>query len=72
MMGIPFWKFTAIDGTAALLTVPTQVLLVSYYGGWMLEHFKVVKVVLLCVIGIFVLYHVIQWYRSRTSRSHLA
>src|SRR5690606_11517690 len=25
MMGLPFWKFMLVDGTAALLSVPTQV-----------------------------------------------
>ncbi len=51
MSGIPFWKFTAIDGTAALLTVPTQVLLIAYYGDWILQHLHTFKFSLLGVLG---------------------
>jgi membrane protein DedA with SNARE-associated domain len=43
MMGIPLWKFIAIDGGAALLSVPTQVLLVAFYGEIILAKVKEFK-----------------------------
>ena len=47
LLGVPFSKFIAIDGMAALLSVPTQVILVGIYGDVILENFKTVKIVLL-------------------------
>ncbi len=58
VLGVPAWKFTAIDGTAALLTVPTQVLLVAYYGGKILESFKKFKISLVVVLGLILIYFV--------------
>jgi len=56
-MGIPKWKFIVVDGTAALLTVPTQVLLIAYYGEFMLEFMKEFKVlVILVIVGLAVFY----------------
>lgn len=57
MMGLSFGKFLLVDGTAALLTVPTQVLFVSYYGEFVVEYFKqfkiIVFVILLLTLGIY-------------------
>jgi membrane protein DedA with SNARE-associated domain len=53
MMGLPQWKFGLIDGLAAFLTVPTQVLLVAHYGDEILaivKQFKIALVILL-VLG---------------------
>lgn len=49
-MGVPAWKFILIDGAAALLTVPTQVLLVAYYGDVILDYIKQFKIALLVVL----------------------
>ncbi|NJL24196.1 MAG: DedA family protein [Calothrix sp. SM1_5_4] len=70
MLGLPSWKFGLIDGLAALLTVPTQVLLVVYYGdeilGW-IKRFKIAFVIVLVVIlGIYVFR---SMYRSRSGQS---
>lgn len=56
MMGLPFWKFTLVDGTAALLTVPTQIWLVATYGEDILSLFKQFKMVIaaLIVVGLIV------------------
>ena len=40
-------KFTLTDGTAALLSVPTQVLLMAHYGDQILVHIKQFKIALL-------------------------
>jgi membrane protein DedA with SNARE-associated domain len=53
--GIPTSKFIAVDGTAALLTVPTQVLLVGIYGDTILKNLRSVKLFILGVIAILVI-----------------
>lgn len=44
LLGIPIWKFLAVDGIAALLSVPTQVYIVAKYGRVVLEYLKEVKI----------------------------
>ncbi len=48
--GISYAQFLAIDGMAALLTVPTQVILMAFYGQEILGILKNVKIVLAVVI----------------------
>lgn len=52
LMGVSFYKFLFIDGLAALLSVPTQVLLVAYYGKEILENIKEFKIGLAIIIGV--------------------
>jgi membrane protein DedA with SNARE-associated domain len=52
LMGIPLWKFVLVDGMAALLTVPTQVLLVAYYGEVILAKIKEFKIALLIILAV--------------------
>jgi membrane protein DedA with SNARE-associated domain len=54
MLRFPAWKFALIDGIAALISVPTQILLLAFYGEVILKFIKQFKIVLLClfVIGI--------------------
>ena len=40
MMGVSSWKFLLVDGCAALLSVPTQVVLVALYGKQIIETFR--------------------------------
>lgn len=54
LMGVPLWKFIAIDGTAALLSVPTQVLLVAFYGEVILAKIKEFKLILAGIIGVLI------------------
>lgn len=66
MMGLPFWKFTLVDGTAALLTVPTQVWLVATYGEEILGVFKQFKIALFSILGTgLAIYFGRRWYLSR-------
>lgn len=55
LLGVPIWKFILIDGMAALVSVPTQVLLVAYYGEIILAKIKEFKMVLGAVILIALL-----------------
>lgn len=43
-LGVPAWAFLLTDGTAALISVPTQVLLVSFYGADILIYMKKFKI----------------------------
>jgi membrane protein DedA with SNARE-associated domain len=53
-LGVAPWKFTAVDGTAALLSVPTQVLLLSFYGEEILGMIKQFKITLLVIFSIII------------------
>jgi membrane protein DedA with SNARE-associated domain len=53
-MGVPIWKFIAVDGGAALISVPTQILLVGYYGDVILNNFKPIKMVLFGVLAVVI------------------
>ena len=60
LMGVSFSKFILVDGTAALLSVPTQVILVATYGEVILEKIKEFKMVLFAIIGIAILIYLIK------------
>lgn len=64
MMGLPPLKFLAVDSLAALVSVPTQIFLISYYGKEILENFKAIKIVLgaALVIG-----GIVYFIRSRNT-----
>lgn len=55
MMGLSFTKFLAIDAIAAGISVPTQVLLVAFYGETILVYFRQFKIALLIILGLAVL-----------------
>ena len=66
MMGLPFWKFSLVDGLAALLTVPTQVWLVATYGEEILGAFKQFKIAVFSLLaGGLIFYFGRRWYMSR-------
>lgn len=69
MMGIPLWKFIMIDGLAALLSVPTQVLLVAYYGEVILSKVREFKMwlggILLALLVIWLIRKLIAFVRNR-------
>lgn len=52
LLGIPLWKFLAIDILAAGLSVPTQVYFVATYGEIILEKMTEFKMYLLMVLGV--------------------
>jgi membrane protein DedA with SNARE-associated domain len=66
ILGIPVWKFVAIDATAALLSVPTQVWLVANYGEEILEHFHEYKLALLVVCMIA---FAVWWFRKKAKEN---
>lgn len=60
LMGIPLWKFILVDGLAALISVPTQVILVAYYGELILAKIKEFKLILAGIILAVVVFWIIR------------
>lgn len=54
IMKVPVWKFLAVDGSAALISVPTQVLIFATYGEVILDKFKEFKIILGIVFLLFI------------------
>ncbi len=52
MMGVPVYKFLMIDGTAALISVPTQVVLVALYGDVIIDKLKQFKLYMFSAMAI--------------------
>ena len=50
IMRIPYWKFASIDGGAALVSVPSQVILVSLYGEAIVSSLKQTEIVLFSIL----------------------
>ncbi|MCX6128543.1 MAG: DedA family protein [Proteobacteria bacterium] len=66
MMGLSSLKFVAVDATAAAISVPTQVLLVAFYGETILIYFRQFKIVLAVLIGLGLVFYLISWLRRRS------
>jgi len=71
LMGISLWKFVTIDGIAALVSVPTQVLLVAFYGDVILEQFKKFKLILLGIIAAVVVDTNLDFWPYKQLAQHL-
>lgn len=54
-LGVKTWIFLLVDGTAALFSVPTQVLLVSFYGREILMKISPFKFYLLIALAVALL-----------------
>lgn len=52
LLGISFWKFLAIDGLAALISVPTQVYFVATYGEIILDKMAEFKMYVLALLAL--------------------
>ena len=65
-LGLSPAKFLAVDGTAALLSVPTQVFLVAFFGQAILENIKQFKIVLFVILGVLaIIWLGKRWYKKR-------
>ena len=61
---ISFFQFTLVDGIAALLTVPTQVILVGIFGETIISHLKEFVFLLSVVVVIFITVIVIRKFKD--------
>ncbi|CAN5639128.1 DedA family protein [soil metagenome] len=65
-MGLSAWKFLAVDSIAAIISVPTQIYFVSFYGREILHYFKTAKLFILGVIAIgTIVFFFNKWRESR-------
>lgn len=60
-MGLSPYKFIAVDAFAALISVPTQVLLVSFYGGEILKYLKEFKLIVFGILAVVGLYFLLRF-----------
>ena len=72
LLGIPLWKFCAIDGLASLISVPTQVYFVATYGRVVLVYLKEVKVYLLAIAAAALVIWLIRKIYLKNVRKNLA
>jgi len=70
MMGLSTAKFVMVDALAAGISVPTQVLLVAFYGEHILIYFKQFKIVLAVIIALVAGYYLARWLRRRSARKN--
>jgi membrane protein DedA with SNARE-associated domain len=61
-MGMPIGKFVTVDAIAAGLTVPTQILLLAFYGDTILQGFLKFKYVLVALLVVVLLYILVRRY----------
>lgn len=68
-LGIPAWKFCAVDGLAVLISVPTQVLLIAFYGDIILSYMRQFKIFLLVAVLAAVLFVIVRKLQPRWLKS---
>lgn len=72
-LGIPYSTFLLVDGTAALVSVPTQVVAMAIYGKQVLTYLKDIKMVLASAFVIFVLiYFGKKWFKKKFAKLEAA
>lgn len=66
MVKFPAWKFALVDGIAALISVPTQILILAHYGEDILGVLRKFKFVVLglCLIAL-VIFVYSKWRQSK-------
>ncbi|SMF30923.1 DedA family protein [Pseudobacteriovorax antillogorgiicola] len=60
MLGLRPSRFFLVDGAAALISVPTQVVLVAKFGEHILGTLQQFKIVLFSVIGLFLVFFIVK------------
>jgi membrane protein DedA with SNARE-associated domain len=65
MLKFPVWKFALIDGIAALISVPTQILLLAHYGEPILKFLKQFKIVVVCLLAVLLLVFLYKKYIAK-------
>lgn len=65
MLKFPAWKFALIDGVAAMISVPTQILLLAYYGEDILKFLRQFKIGLLAVLAVAAVYFIYKKFTAK-------
>ena len=66
MTRVPVLKFIAVDGTAALISVPTQIILIGLYGETVIRYLKDTRSLVITVAFILLSVLLFRWWRSRS------
>lgn len=56
----PMWQFALMDGMAAMISVPTQILLIYHYGEQILDLFQRFKLVVAGAVVLLVIYLLVK------------
>jgi membrane protein DedA with SNARE-associated domain len=72
IMGLSYPRFIMVDGTAALLSVPTQILLVSYFGEEIIYTIKQFQAGFFILLAPFAAYFIIRFFYKRKNRRQTA
>lgn len=65
MLKFSAWKFAMIDGLAALVSVPTQIYLLAFYGKEILVYFSRFKLVLFGLLAVGLIVFLIRKFQRR-------
>ncbi len=65
MMKYDLWKFLAVDGFAALVSVPTQIYLIAIYGEHILSILQKFKIVIFTILALAVIFVLIKKWREK-------
>lgn len=65
MLKFPAWKFALIDGIAAAISVPTQILLLAHKGESILKFLKQFKIGVLCVLVVLLCVFLYKKYLAK-------
>jgi membrane protein DedA with SNARE-associated domain len=72
LLGISVWKFIAVDGLAALISVPTQVYFVSTYGEMIIANIRKFKLYVFGAMAILLIVWLIRRiYQKNVRRNDL-
>ena len=66
-MGLSPVKFIAVDSIAALISVPTQIYFVGYYGREILKHLQTAKIYLFSALAVGLLIFIYRRWKERQS-----
>lgn len=70
-LGIPIWKFMAIDGLAALVSVPTQVYFIATHGRVVLGYLKEFKSYILIAAAIAFTFWLVKKVYTKNVRKNV-
>lgn len=71
MAGLSTWKFLLVDGFAAMISVPTQILLVAHYGQDIIDFLQKAKLFLFAGIGLFLIYWLFKKWLARKKTANV-
>lgn len=65
ILKFPIWKFIAADAAAALVSVPTQIYLIAFYGESILKKLQEFKILVGIVLGILLIFFVVKYFYKK-------